>query len=931
MAGSYDLGTARGVIEIVYDDQGTEQARQSQRTVADEARKTGSTIVNVVGGALATTGAAAVTAATAFVGTAVQAGIAYNTLEQTSRAAFKTILGSAEAADKMMADLREFARSSPFPRQAFIEGTRQLLGYGVEASKIIPIFGAIEDAVAAVGGGAEEIAQFTDIFAEIQSQGGITGDTIQRLGALGIDAFKLMGDAAGVTGEEIAAQIESGALSASEQVDMLANALETRFSGAAANVKATWAGATDRIAGGMRDLGSALVEPFISTGGGGAAVEWANIVADLVRMLIPMATEVSTAIAAWVVPAVTGFLESIRGVVEGISLDKIISGFQNLLPVIIPVLGLFGGLASSALANVPLVGGAFSGLASFLTGPVGIILGLLGGLIALSPELRSALGDTFSQLGQVIGGVVQALMPAIAALVPVIADFAREFGVVLAGGLRAVTPILVQLTGILGGGLVGALGLFTGLLQGLTPILGPLVAVVAGFVAGLYAYNTVMTIIRAVTVAWTAVQWLLNAALTANPIGLVIGLIAALVAAIIWVATQTTFFQDVWAALSQFLMEAWANIVSFFTTLWEGVVAVFTTAWEAIVAFLTPIFEFIAAIIKTYIDIWTNVFLVFAAVLKTIWDAISNVVTTVWNAIVAFLTPIITNIANFIRTTIQNVQNVWNVVWNAISSFFTDIWNKMVAFLTPIVTTVWNVINTAINNVRNVWNTIWSSISSFFSDIWNGIVSAVSGAVSNVISTVSGIYGQIMGVLSGAASWLYNVGRQVIEGLINGITSMFNNIVSAITGVVDGAINWAKDVLGIASPSKVFAEIGRQTGQGLADGISDMARDVRNAAGDLSQVATDAMDVSATANLATNATLNASARSHMEQMAAAFTAQNAPKTKDAGDLPPIVINITLNMESSSSGESGQTEAEILAMLGRASELVREEISDYYGK
>lgn len=43
---------------------------------------------------------------------------------------------------------------------------------------------------------------------------------------------------------------------------------------------------------------------------------------------------------------------------------------------------------------------------------------------------------------------------------------------------------------------------------------------------------------------WTGAQWLLNAALTANPIGLVIVAIAALIAIVVLIATKTTWFQD---------------------------------------------------------------------------------------------------------------------------------------------------------------------------------------------------------------------------------------------------------------------------------------------------------------------------------------------------------------------------------------------------
>lgn len=49
--------------------------------------------------------------------------------------------------------------------------------------------------------------------------------------------------------------------------------------------------------------------------------------------------------------------------------------------------------------------------------------------------------------------------------------------------------------------------------------------------------------------AVTAVQWAWNAALAANPIGLVIAIIVVLIGVIVLIATKTTWFQDLWNAI----------------------------------------------------------------------------------------------------------------------------------------------------------------------------------------------------------------------------------------------------------------------------------------------------------------------------------------------------------------------------------------------
>ena len=67
------------------------------------------------------------------VGVAVaKTGIEYNTLQQKSRAALTTMLGSAKAANEQMDKLDTFARTSPFSKATFISAQQQMLAFGIE-------------------------------------------------------------------------------------------------------------------------------------------------------------------------------------------------------------------------------------------------------------------------------------------------------------------------------------------------------------------------------------------------------------------------------------------------------------------------------------------------------------------------------------------------------------------------------------------------------------------------------------------------------------------------------------------------------------------------------------------------------------------------------------------------------------------------------
>lgn len=77
----------------------------------------------------------------------------------------------------------------------------------------------------------------------------------------------------------------------------------------------------------------------------------------------------------------------------------------------------------------------------------------------------------------------------------------------------------------------------------------------------------------------------------------------------------------------------------------------------------------------------------------------------------------------------------------------------------------------------------------------------------------------IMGGLKASLDWILDLGRRIIEGITNGIRAGWNALVSGVTQVADGIKNTFKDLLGIHSPSAVFADYGRQTVAGYAQGV----------------------------------------------------------------------------------------------------------------
>lgn len=99
--------------------------------------------------------------------------------------------------------------------------------------------------------------------------------------------------------------------------------------------------------------------------------------------------------------------------------------------------------------------------------------------------------------------------------------------------------------------------------------------------------------------------------------------------------------------------------------------------------------------------------------------------------------------------------------------------------------------------------------------------SSVSVAASSIANSAAGQFS--------AVSW-YSIGRNIASGVASGINSNSYLIKNAAVSAADTAYKSAKNTLGIHSPSRVMAEVGRYYDEGFAHGITENVKDVTKAA-----------------------------------------------------------------------------------------------------
>ncbi|QOV97149.1 hypothetical protein [Rhodococcus pyridinivorans] len=477
-------------------------------------------------------------------------------------------------------------------------------------------------------------------------------------------------------------------------------------------------------------------------------------------------------------------LETLKRQVVGVAMD----GFGYLAKIVLDTAGMIGTALSPVVDTVKLFIGTITGSGADVDLPWmntvidlgarvrGVVDEVVGGVTAMVAAFKDGGNDVTSsgfagfleQLGlwarmawDVLTGFGEWVN---ANLVPVLVNVGQAVLPVLSGAFGALVDIIGTVVNVGMGivnffienqGVAKALGavILAYLLPSLVTMSAQLVIQAGQWViatAQMIAYNAAGTALSAATKIWAGVQWALNAALNANPIGLIIAAVVALVAAVVLAYKNSETFRNIvqaaWEGIQTAVSAAWEVLKAIFTAIWDFVGNILVGTFNTLVSVVSTVFNTIGAIVSA---VWTNVI----SPIFTFWHTmITGVLVPVlmflWNNVV---TPVFNGIAGVIRT-------VWDTVINVVFTAFRAGMDAIGATANWL----WN----------NVLTPVWNGIAGTISFVWNSLIMPVFDGIKAGMSAVGD-----------AASWLWH----------NVITPVWNGIGDSIRWVIDNVIKPAWD------------------------------------------------------------------------------------------------------------------------------------------
>lgn len=390
-------------------------------------------------------------------------------------------------------------------------------------------------------------------------------------------------------------------------------------------------------------------------------------------------------------------------------------------------------------------------------------------------ELAAVKYDTPQAAIQGIGRnlKVDLLDPMVQKLMP----YLNQAAAWVTANLPAITQKITEVATTIKDGVVNTVKSVVDWVQKLSPILAAVGTAIAGLalvglIQNLGAIGVALKTWAMSTKLVTAAQWLLNAAMSANPIALVVIAIAALVAAFVVLWNKSEAFRNFWINL-------WDNVKAVASTAWEAITGFFSAAWDTIKAVWDVVlgyFQTLWARIQTTFSVVSEVLSGFFSAawnaIKAIWDFVVGYYQGIWNGIKAVFSVVSSVLTSFFSAAWNGIK----AIWNAVVAYYQGIWDGIKAVFSVVSSVLTEFFSAAWNGIKGIWD----AVSGYFSGIWESVKSVFSGVESWFQSIFSAAWTAVQGVFSNFGSFF--------QGLWDTIKSTFSNLGSSLSDAIGGAV-----------------------------------------------------------------------------------------------------------------------------------------------
>ncbi|WP_326827360.1 tape measure protein [Streptomyces sp. NBC_01751] len=250
-------------------------------------------------------------------------------------------------------------------------------------------------------------------------------------------------------------------------------------------------------------------------------------------------------------------------------------------------------------------------------------------------------------------------------------------------------------------------------------------------------------------------------------------------------------------ALSQFVAFFKGTLMPLFADLWAKAQPVLQKLWQTFMVYLEAI-KVAIQVFVTGVQIFWGIF----------GEFIINTLKTVFSILMQVVGGALDIIMGIYNVFIGIFTGNWSKAWKGITQIFSGVWNIIKGVLRLALAAIKAPFQIAIAWFRGTWGRLWSWMVSALAEKWKSI----SKSIGDMPGKIRAFFTKLPGDLK-------RIGLNIITGLVNGIQNGYEAVKRAVAGLIDKIPGPIKKALGIHSPSRVMAEIGKWITEGLVKGM----------------------------------------------------------------------------------------------------------------
>lgn len=212
-------------------------------------------------------------------------------------------------------------------------------------------------------------------------------------------------------------------------------------------------------------------------------------------------------------------------------------------------------------------------------------------------------------------------------------------------------------------------------------------------------------------------------------------------------------------------------------------------------------------------------------IVAEIGAALTELLPQVLNMGVQLLDQLVSGIETGLPDMVARLPQIVDNFLSFLTEHLPDILDKGVEMLNSLV-------NGIINTIPQMVASLPKIITSFVTFIANNLPKIIEAGINILVNLIAGIIKAIpqlvaalpqiiAAIVDGIAALMgsiVDIGKNIVEGIWEGIQNAIGWFTDKITGFFSGIIDGVKGMLGIHSPSRVFADMGKNMALGLGQG-----------------------------------------------------------------------------------------------------------------